>query len=140
MRSDLLSIAECARKLGLSRQRLSTLLDQAGVEKQRTSKGALVSMADAQRVVQLAAADGKLRTPRANKDTDESGLVQILKEQINDLKMDRERLLDKIEALSHLETEVKLLKAANENLENQMQKADKSIVSRIGKAINAFRD
>jgi hypothetical protein len=35
---------------------------------------------------------------------------------------------------------VKLLKAAKEHLEEKVEKADRSLVSRIGKAINAFKD
>ncbi len=139
--NDFLNVADCARKLGISRQRLSKLLDESGVKKSRTGKGALVSLADAQRVVQIAAASGKVRTPRANKDaSEESGLVHLLKEQVLELKSERERLLDKIEAMSHLESEVKMLKAAKEELEDKISKADKSLVSRIGKAISAFKE
>ncbi|HYX19169.1 MAG TPA: hypothetical protein VE944_33440 [Nostoc sp.] len=56
------------------------------------------------------------------------------------LKSERERLLDKIEAMSHLESEVKMLKAAKEELEDKISKADKSLVSRIGKAISTFKE
>jgi DNA-binding transcriptional MerR regulator len=139
--NDLLNVADCARRLGISRQRLSKLLDEHGTEKVRTGRGALVSLSDAQRVVQIAASEGKLRTPRAHKDAnEESELVSLLKEQVQELKTERERLLDKIEAMSHLESEVKLLKAAKEDLEQKLGKADKSFVSRIGKAISAFRE
>jgi hypothetical protein len=149
---DLLSVAECARRLGISRQRLSKLLDDAGIEKKRVGKDALVSFPDAQQVVQIAAAQNKVRTPKAHKNAhtnahtnaqslaEESQLVSILREQIAELKTERERLLDKVESLIHLESEVKLLKAAKEHLEEKVEKADRSLVSRIGKAINAFKD
>ena len=150
--NDLLSVAECARRLGISRQRLSKLLDDSGIEKKRVGKDALVSFADAQQVVQIAAAHNKVRTPKAHKNAhtnahtgaqsqaEDSQLVGILKEQIAELKMERERLLDKVESLIHLESEVKLLKAAKEHLEEKVEKADRSLVSRIGKAISAFKD
>ena len=61
--SDYVSITEAAKRLGISRPRLSLLLKEAQIEKVIKNNKSLICYSDAIEVVQTMAAQGRLRTP-----------------------------------------------------------------------------
>lgn len=148
--SDEASISEIAKKLGLQRTTLSKILTEQDVKRRQVGRQVLVSLADAQAAVQLVASQGRLRV-KDDKSRDESNqerkLVEVLERELREVK-ERERVLreqyeqavDKIESLIHLDSEVKLLKAANENLKKEIDsRAKGSLVGRLSKAIDVLR-
>lgn len=158
--ADLRSVTACAKILGVQRQRLSLLLDQAGVEKIKQGRESLVEYKDACSVVQNAAATGKIRTPKINPknnshtdsliaklEEDNSRLKRELSENRIEFKNEKEALIDKIESLSAFESEVKLLRASKTELEEQLAQAENAqsksknkLFAKIGKVIDAIKD
>ena len=61
--NDYVSITEAAKRLGISRPRLSILLKEAQIEKVIKNNKSLVCYSDAIEVVKTVAAQGRLRTP-----------------------------------------------------------------------------
>lgn len=149
--SDEASISEIAKKLGLQRTTLSKILSQQDVKRRQVGRQMLVSFADAQAAVQYAASQGRLKVTDAKKRDNlnqEQKLIEVLERELREVK-ERERVVrqqyeeavDKIESLIHLDAQVKLLKSANDNLQQELQtiKSKNGLVGRIGKAIEILR-
>lgn len=118
--NDLVSIAEAARRLGLHRPKVSTIVTQHKIPKTKRGNESLVSFAAVQSAVQTEASRGGVRTPSSSKQkrTDEDEVRRLLEEQIRELKdnnrelkSENGQLRDRVEALVSIETELKLLKA-----------------------------
>lgn len=128
---DGLSITAAAKHVGISRPRLSKLIAENGIEKDEKGR---VSLHDVQTLLQTLSAQGRIRSPKrknVKKDSNEQ-LVEHLQSEILRLKKERDDLADKNKALSSLESEVKLLKAATnedkktiENLEIALAASEK---------------
>lgn len=146
--ADLRSVSACAQALGIQRQRLSLLLTQEKIKKVKQGRESLVDYDEVCALMQRQAAEGKVRTPKKNIKIDshserliaklEDEVMRLRNEQIS-FQKERESLLDKVEALSALEGQVKLLKAANIELEEKAKRKG-GVLSRIERAIGAFKE
>lgn len=152
---DLLSIAECARRLGLHRPKVSTLVKKHALATQKKGNETLVSFSEVQRCVQMEAATGGVRSPNIRKEiqTDDGAIRKVLEEQIRDLKetnkelkTENTKLRERVDTLVHVETELKLLKAGvsepttpkSEAETRKGASATVDIKKRASKALNAL--
>lgn len=135
--TDLVSIAEAARRLGLHRPKVSTIVTQHKIPKTKRGNESLVSLSAIQSAVQTEAAKGSVRTPTVRKEirSEDGELKRILEEQIRELKeANRElktenvQLRDRVEALVSVETELKLLKAGMQEPQRKGASGTKKVV------------
>jgi regulator of replication initiation timing len=116
---DFVSIAECARRLGLHRPKVSTIVAKYKIPKTKNGNENLVPFSEVQKCVQMEAMKGGVRTPvRKEIQTDDGTVRKLLEEQIRDLKeankelkTENVKLKDRVDSLVAVETELKLLKA-----------------------------
>lgn len=138
--SDLRSISECAKLLGIQRSRLSALITSGEIKKVKQGRESLVDYIQVCELVQKAAAKGKLKTPKkdVSRNTEENEFIAHLKEENIRLKTQLNALLDQVEGYEALKAEMKLLKAANVELQDKSKR--RGVLSRIERAIDAFKE
>ena len=159
---DMVTITDAAKKLGISRPRLSKLIAENKVEKVKAGRAYKINYYDVQELVQTLAADGKMRTRKGTEQVKERNkedrLLTHLESELKILREERDSLRDKVEALSSVAGEVKLLKAMDaeksiretalldriEVLEADLKKErgenDKNKKSIISRVFDAVRD
>jgi excisionase family DNA binding protein len=120
--AEMISISEAAKRIGISRPRLSKLIDEAKLEKTRNGKNMLVDLSVVQKMMQGLAAEQKLRTPRpTRKKDDQSEFVDHLKAELRRISLEREQLAEKLVSLQAVQTEVKLLAAKEEAYQKERE-------------------
>lgn len=136
--ADLRSVTASAKALGMSRQRLNVLLDEAKVARKKSGRETHVDFAEAQAVVQRAAAAGRVRTPKKDPVSDTKELVSILKEQLAVKDAHIEEMSGQLKGYETLKAEMRFLKGEIERKGAEAQ-PKKGILSRLDKAIQTFR-
>lgn len=102
---ELVTISEAARRLGLSRPRLSGYLKASGVKKTLSDGRELVAFEDAQACVQTLAARGKIRTGKAAKKSpsgpsaDASEMFSFFREEMGRLRQENQAMREHNQAL-----------------------------------------
>lgn len=140
--SNLLSITDAAKHLGINRSRLNQLINKEKLQKKREGRVTLVNLHDVQNLVQKLAATGHLRTPKSSKQdkSHENLLINHLNEEIKRLTSDRNELQEKNKALNsenlELRGELKLLKAGPREQKTEPVKKQKLSILDKGKLIS----
>lgn len=127
--SEQMSVTDAAKRLGISRPRLSKLIDEHGIKKTEDGKKMLVDVAEVQTLLQRLASEQKVRTPAPNRKKTQSDddLAEHYKAELRRVTQERDALADKVMALEGFRTEVKLLKAA----EQQKDQTIDSLVHKV---------
>lgn len=122
MTKDMISITEAAKRVGYSRQRLSMMISDAGLERVKSGKTALVDFAEIQMMLQQLAAQKKLQTPKAARKEGggEGELVSHLKEEVRRLTEERNQAEQRYRAAESAQTELKLLQAAKNSADKEL--------------------
>ena len=147
--SERMSVTDAAKRLGISRPRLSKLVDDHGLQKTVDGKRMLVDVMEVQALLSRLASEQKIRTPSASrkKPQTEDDLAEHYKAELRRVSQERDELADKVMALESYKTEVKLLKAAEEQksqaiealttkvelLESQLEKETRAKVEKYEK-------
>lgn len=126
--SDLISISEAARELGISRPTLSRLIKAHGVETTKDRQRKLVRRIDCQELIQNEAKAGRLRV-RTGTRTKEEPWMELYRE----LKRERDQLAEKNRALEAELGALKLLGARSDSGAHARQ----NLFTRLGKAWDA---
>jgi excisionase family DNA binding protein len=113
--AEMISISEAAKRVGISRPRLSKLIDDAKLNKKRDGKNMLVDLSAVQTMMQGLASENKIRTPKPTRPkNDQSGIVEHYRDEVRRLSLERDALQEKLKALDAVQNEVKLLKGVEE--------------------------
>lgn len=113
--TDMISISEAAKRVGISRPRLSKLIDDAKLKKKREGKNMLVDLSAVQIMMQGLASENKIRTPKPTRAKDvQSGIIEHYKDEVRRLSVERDGLQEKVKALDAVQNEVKLLRGVEE--------------------------
>lgn len=113
--AEMISISEAAKRVGVSRPRLSKLIDEAKLKKKRDGKNMLVDLSDIQNMIQRLASEKKLRTPKPTRPKDDqNAMLEHYRDEVRRISLERDSLQEKVKALDAVQTEVKLLKSAEE--------------------------
>jgi hypothetical protein len=136
--ADLRSVTASAKALGMSRQRLNILLDEAKVDRVKQGREALVSFPNAQAAVQAAASAGRVRTPKKHPISDTQETTGKLWEQLAAKEAEIKRLSGELQGYEALKAEMKFIKGEIERKGAETQ-PKQGILSRLDKAIQTFR-
>lgn len=147
--SEKMSVTDAAKRLGISRPRLSKLVDDHGLQKTVDGKRMLVDVTEVQALLSRLASEHKIRTPPVSKKKPQTdvGLAEHYKDELRRVSQERDELADKVRALEGFQNEVKLLKAAEEQksqaiealttkvelLESQLEKETRAKVEKYEK-------
>lgn len=133
--SDLRSVTASAKALGMSRQRLNVLLDEAQVKRIKKGREALVDFVEAQAAVQQAAASGRVRTPKKEPVSASQESFAFFREQLAAKDAELKEMSEQLKGYEALKERMKVLEG-----EKERQGAQKSgIFSRLDKAIQTLR-
>jgi excisionase family DNA binding protein len=138
--SERISITEAAKRLGISRPRLSALIDENQVKKIPEGKQMLVDLSEVQSMMQMLASTQKLRTPKPTKKPDaEDALVTHLKEEVKRLTLERNEIYEKYRAAESAQTELKLLKASKEEIDRNLEQ-ERVAKAKLEKSLDEMRE
>lgn len=142
--SDLISISEAARKLGINRSVLNRHINSSEIEKTKSGRSVLISYVQVCDLVQKLAVEGHLRAKpsqnRSNnklKDTDD--LIQILKDELKVVREERDQLHKENKKLLAENGELKLLKAGS-TLNKTKKSFRKALRERVNQVIDFMPD
>lgn len=114
--AELVTITDAAKRLAISRPRLSIILKQSGVKKVTRDGRELVAFHDVQNIVQTLAAQGRLRPSRSSNRTSQQvsehvgdRLVEHLQNEIKRLTLERNEMTEKLKAAVEENVSLKLL-------------------------------
>ena len=136
--SEMVSISEAAKRLGIQRPTLSRIIKTEKIETRREGKRKLVRIIDCQNTIQEMSATGKLRlrTVKNKTKNQEDGWKELYQE----MKRERDQLKEHCRALESenlgLQGKVKLLKSGKIEESLEGQDAQSNIFHKLGNAWN----